>query len=174
MLLAVMAVSFSCKTQPVETEEPPTPVAVATPTEDVTSDPVVKPEVDVVDDEPTQLERLEHIAKSMEDVYFDFDKSDLRDDTRMTLQRHANVLQANSDINVLIEGHCDERGTEEYNMALGERRAERVRSYLESLGVSNSRMRTVSYGEMRPKDNRHDEEAWAMNRRGHFVLSLSD
>ncbi len=170
--IAILALTVSCKKKVEETEPPPVPVAT-TPTEEVESEPVIPVKVEDETAQPTGLELLEHLKNSLEDVYFDFDKSDLREDTRATLQRHARVLSANPTVNVLVEGHCDERGTEEYNVALGERRAERVRSYLTSLGVDNSRMKTVSYGEIRPRAQGHDESAWAENRRSHFVLSLS-
>ena len=170
--VAMMSLSISCKKKTEETTEPPVPVAT-TPTETVVDEPVVPVTVET-ETAPSPIERLQTLKGAMGDVYFDFDKSDLRDDTRATLQRHAAVLDANADINVLVEGHCDERGTEEYNVALGERRAERVRSYLVSLGIDASRMRTVSYGEMQPKASGHDEESWAQNRRAHFILSINE
>ncbi len=129
-----------------------------------------KPDVHV-DTSPDTLSDFDISKINLDDVYFDFDKSDLREDTRETLLRHGEVLKANPEIRVLIEGHCDERGTEEYNLALGERRAERVREYMVSLGISSARMRTISYGELRPKALGHDEGAWAQNRRAVFKLS---
>jgi peptidoglycan-associated lipoprotein len=87
------------------------------------------------------------------------------------LDRYVSVLNANPDLKVLVEGHCDERGTEEYNLALGERRANRVKTYLVNAGVDASRLKTISYGELRPKAQGSNEEAWALNRRAHFKLS---
>jgi len=129
-----------------------------------------KPEV-TVDTTPDEVEDFDPSRFSLEDVYFDFDKSDLRPDTREALNRYSTVLKANPELKVLIEGHCDERGTDEYNLALGERRAQRVREYLVDTGVPSNRLRTISYGEMRPKASGSNEAAWAQNRRAHFVLS---
>jgi peptidoglycan-associated lipoprotein len=107
--------------------------------------------------------------RDVEDVFFDFDRSELRTDTRSILDQNAKLLKSNSDWDFVLEGHCDERGTVEYNLALGERRAQSVRSYLVNLGISASRIRTISYGEERPFDPGHNETAWAKNRRVHFV-----
>lgn len=104
-------------------------------------------------------------------VYFDFDRSDIRPEMRSILQRNAEWLRRHPRVKVVIEGHCDERGTEEYNMALGQRRAETVKNYLVSLGVSPSRLSTISYGEERPADPGHDEAAWAKNRRAEFTIA---
>ena len=98
-------------------------------------------------------------------IYFGYDKDELTDAARATLRQNANWLKANPQWNVVLEGHCDERGTIEYNLALGQRRANSVRSYMASLGVEASRVRTVSFGEERPVDNGHNEAAWAKNRR---------
>lgn len=98
-------------------------------------------------------------------IYFGYDKDDLTDAARATLRQNANWLKANPQWNVVLEGHCDERGTIEYNLALGQRRANSVRSYMASLGVDASRVRTVSYGEERPVDHGHNDAAWAKNRR---------
>lgn len=103
-------------------------------------------------------------------VYFDFDKADIRSDARATLMDHVTYLKNNGDVNVQIEGHCDERGTVEYNIALGERRALTVKDFLTSRGVSSSRFTFISYGEERPADPGHSEDAWAKNRRAEFVL----
>jgi len=105
-----------------------------------------------------------------EHIYFDFDSAALSAMAQATLKNKAAWLNANPDVMVTIEGHCDERGTNEYNLALGERRALSARAYLVDLGISASRLSTISYGEERPLDNRHTEEAWAKNRRGQFKL----
>lgn len=102
------------------------------------------------------------------DVFFDYDKYDLRSDARQLLQDNARYLKENSGFSVLLEGHCDERGTNEYNLALGERRADAVRSYLIDLGVDGSRLSTISYGEEKPFALGHTENAWSQNRRVHF------
>ncbi len=105
-----------------------------------------------------------------EDIYFAFDQSSLTSDAQAILQQKAQWLQSRPDVSVTIEGHCDERGTTEYNIALGDRRAESAKSFLMNLGISASRMNTVSYGEERPADPGHNESAWARNRRAHFVI----
>lgn len=102
-------------------------------------------------------------------IYFDFDKSELRDEFKEILQAHADFLVANPSTTVVIEGHCDERGTREYNMALGERRAHSVYQFLTLQGVSKNQVRTVSFGEERPDVEGHDESAWKWNRRAVFV-----
>jgi peptidoglycan-associated lipoprotein len=106
-----------------------------------------------------------------QDIYFDFDKYDLRTDARTTLDRKASFLNQNSSVRVQIEGHCDERGTEEYNLALGERRANAAKQYLTTAGISAGRLSTISYGKERPLDPGHNEAAWAKNRRDHFVIT---
>jgi peptidoglycan-associated lipoprotein len=106
--------------------------------------------------------------RGMKTIYFDFDKYNLRDDARNTLDRNAEILRANPDLKITIEGHCDERGTNEYNLALGENRAKAARDYLVRLGIDPSRISIISYGEERPVALGHDEAAWAQNRRGEF------
>jgi peptidoglycan-associated lipoprotein len=105
-----------------------------------------------------------------DDVRFDFDKSEVKEDGRKTCQVVADYLKKHPKAKLQIEGHCDERGTAEYNMALGERRATAVTTYLVSLGVSKAGLSTVSFGKEKPLDPGHGEEAWAKNRRAHFVL----
>jgi len=106
-----------------------------------------------------------------EDIYFDFDKSTLTPAAQDNLLRKAEWLRENSYATVTIEGHCDERGTNEYNLALGDRRAESAKAFLIDLGIDPARLTTISYGEERPVDPRHNEEAWAKNRRDHFVVN---
>jgi len=103
-------------------------------------------------------------------VYFDFDKYDLRADAIVTLDQNAAALKERSGIHLIIEGHCDECGSEKYNLALGDRRAQAARKYLVARGVEVDRIDTISYGEERPFDPGHNEEAWAKNRRAHFVV----
>lgn len=103
-------------------------------------------------------------------VYFDYDKASLRSDTKATLKDNAEYLKTNADLEVLIEGHCDERGTIEYNITLGQRRAAVVRKYLSGLGVSPGRISTISYGEERPADYGRNESAWAKNRRAELKV----
>ena len=103
-------------------------------------------------------------------IYFDFDKSDLRADAREGLQANAGYLKSNSGVAVTIEGNCDERGSNEYNLALGKRRAEAAYKYLVDLGIDGSRMTTVSYGEEKPAVEGHNELAWSKNRRDEFKV----
>jgi peptidoglycan-associated lipoprotein len=104
-------------------------------------------------------------------VYFPLDSSDLDDQGRMVASANAAILKKYPTWVLTIEGHCDERGTAEYNLALGERRAVAVKTYLVSLGVPQDRLRTVSYGKEFPFDPGHDEPAWSKNRRAHFVIT---
>lgn len=104
-------------------------------------------------------------------VYFDFDSSAIRDDALPIIQAHADYLANNSQVSFTLEGHADERGTREYNLALGERRADAVRRLLIANGVSPSQVRVVSYGEERPAVLGHDESAWSLNRRAELVYS---
>lgn len=106
----------------------------------------------------------------LSDVRFEYDLANLTDEARATLEKHALWLQGHRDVKVTVEGHCDERGTTEYNLALGEQRARAARDYLTSLGVSGSRMRTVSYGKERPLVVGNDEQTFAQNRRAHFAV----
>ena len=121
----------------------------------------------------SEIMREKMAAKNMfinEDIYFDFDKSNLLLLAQDVLRRKAEWLWSNSEVSVIIEGHCDERGTNEYNIALGDRRAESARNFLVDLGITGSRLTTISYGEERPVDSGHNEEAWAKNRRAHFTI----
>ncbi|HPL63182.1 MAG: peptidoglycan-associated lipoprotein Pal [Syntrophales bacterium] len=104
-------------------------------------------------------------------IYFDFDKYNVKPEARETLKKLANYLNANPAAGVRVEGNADERGTAEYNLALGERRAQSAAKYLMGLGIAKKRISTISYGEERPVDPGHTEEAWAKNRNAHFVLT---
>jgi peptidoglycan-associated lipoprotein len=103
-------------------------------------------------------------------IHFDFDRSDLRPEAREILSQKANLLRQRSSVNIRIEGHCDEWGTEEYNLALGERRAQSAKSYLVNAGVDAGRISTISYGKERPLDPGHNKVAWQKNRRGEFKI----
>lgn len=109
-------------------------------------------------------------AETVKDIYFDFDKSNIRPDAREVLKANADYFLKNSAAAIIVEGNCDERGTAEYNMALGQRRAQEAKKYLVNLGVKGSAIKTISYGKERPVDPGHDEQAWAKNRRAHFVV----
>lgn len=105
------------------------------------------------------------------DVLFDFDRYDIRPDARPVLESLASWMKTNGGTRVTIEGHCDERGTNEYNLALGEKRAKAARDYLMSLGISLRRMNFITYGEERPVCTESDEECWQLNRRAHFIVA---
>jgi peptidoglycan-associated lipoprotein len=109
-------------------------------------------------------------SKLFKDIHFDFDKYDISREDEAILRENAAWLKKNPKMKIQIEGHCDERGTAEYNLALGERRANMTKKYLLSLGISSDRISTISYGEERPLDPGHNEEAWGKNRRAHTVV----
>lgn len=109
-------------------------------------------------------------AMDLQDVAFDYDDSKIRSDSRMVLETTATLLRDNPGVNLQIEGHCDERGTNEYNLALGERRAKAIKEFLVALGVSASRLSTISYGEERSACGEVSENCYSQNRRGHFVI----
>ena len=109
-------------------------------------------------------------SKLLKDIHFDFDKYDIRPGDADILRENAALLTKNATLKIQIEGHCDERGTIEYNLALGERRANSAKKGLISLGIKADRISTISYGKEKPLDPGHNEEAWSKNRRGHFII----
>jgi len=109
-------------------------------------------------------------SKLLKDIHFDFDKYDIRSGDAEILKENAALLMKHPTLKIQIEGHCDERGTSEYNLALGERRANSAKKYLVSLGMRADQISTISYGEEKPLDPGHNEEAWAKNRRDHFII----
>jgi peptidoglycan-associated lipoprotein len=109
---------------------------------------------------------------TFEDIYFVFDKSTIEPEAREILKRLASLLDSNKNYSLVVEGHCDERGTVEYNLALGQRRADAAMKYLVDLGLDKESIKTITYGKERPLDPGHDEEAWAKNRRAHFLTTL--
>jgi peptidoglycan-associated lipoprotein len=137
---------------------------------------VSEPVTETIVSEEVQEELPEDLAilnarGYLEDAFFDTDRWDIRPEYRESLAKNAGWLQQYPSVQVLIEGHCDERNTREYNLALGERRASAVRDYLVFLGIAPQRIRTISYGEERPFAIGHSEEAWQLNRRAHFVIT---
>jgi peptidoglycan-associated lipoprotein len=156
---------------------PPVPATVTTATVQPVTDTAdfVSPKTEpiAVDTLPGDIEELNRVAQSrgyVQDAFFEFNESTLSADAQSALTSSATWLKKNGQYNLLIEGHCDERGTEQYNLALGDRRANQAKEYLVTLGVDAGRIRTVSYGEERPFDPGHDDSAWAKNRRDHLVL----
>jgi len=150
-------------------EEPPPPTAEAQPPRVAPPPPPPAPAPTPLPGPSISQQAFQEFQN--QDIYFDFDKYDLRTDARTTLDRKASFLNQNSSVRVQVEGHCDERGTNEYNMALGERRANAAKQYLTTAGISAGRLSTISYGEERPLDPGHTEAAWARNRRAHFVVT---
>jgi len=110
-------------------------------------------------------------AQNIKDVYFDYDKSDVRADQQASVQADVTFLQQHPNISFTIEGHCDERGSTEYNLALGDNRASAVKNAIAAAGISADRVKTVSYGKEKPFCTEHNEQCWQQNRRGHFVYS---
>lgn len=114
--------------------------------------------------------KFEEISGMFKDIYFDYDKYDVREDAKQTLKAVADYLRKNMAQKLLIEGHCDERGTSEYNLGLGDKRAKSAKDFLVSLGVPSSRIDTISYGKEKPACGEHTEDCWAKSRRDHFVV----
>ncbi len=126
------------------------------------------PEDEVIPETPTTTEDLKE--SQFKTVYFDFDKFNLRPDAKAALDHNFGLLKSHTDVIIKIEGHCDERGTVEYNLSLGEKRARSAQDYLVGLGIKPSRVTIISYGKERPVDPRHNEDAWAKNRRDEFRI----
>jgi peptidoglycan-associated lipoprotein len=162
--LAIVAALFAAGCAKKSQEAPPAPPP-APPTETTTPAPVPTPTPQPEAPAPNKV-----TASDFSDVFFDFDSATLRGDASTALDKDARLLRDNADLAITIEGHCDERGTVEYNQALGERRANAARDYLVNAGVPAARIQTVSYGKERPFAEGHDESAWSQNRRAHFTL----
>ncbi len=167
MLLAVPLAVGACKKKPVAT--PPEPVAPTVP---------AAPPSTPVDDGAAERAAAEAARRAVEaarasllqTIYFDYDSDELRSDARAVLDDKLRVLNANPQHRIRIDGHCDERGTDQYNLALGRRRADQARRYLTDRGIDASRIETMSYGRERPAASGSSEEAWAQNRRGEFQV----
>jgi peptidoglycan-associated lipoprotein len=135
-------------------------------------DQAMKDEADKMKSVKATEKKAEINADVIADIHFDFDKYLIKPQDRKILDAAADWIKMNKPKMVTIEGHCDERGTSEYNLALGDRRANEAKKYLVSLGVNEKYFKTISYGEERPLDPGHNEAAWAKNRRDHFVINL--
>jgi len=160
-----------CRKKVEEVPPPPPQVKEQPKVEKVEKPPQVK-EPELTEEEIFERKTLEELnaEQPLKMVHFDFDKYDIREDAKPILAANAAWLKKWTSVKILIEGHCDERGTEEYNLALGEKRAKAVFDYLVSLGISPDRMRIISYGKSQPLDPGHNEEAWAKNRRAQFTI----
>ncbi|MEW6419100.1 MAG: peptidoglycan-associated lipoprotein Pal [Nitrospirota bacterium] len=136
----------------------------------------IKPEEKITEQQLAKIETKEEIPRYIEekspfgDIYFDFDEYEIRPDAKPILQKVSSWMLKNASMKILIEGHCDERGTDEYNLALGDRRAKATRDYLTALGIPSNRVEMLSYGEEKPLCTDKTEECWAKNRRAHFVI----
>lgn len=177
-VLVAAALLAACAKQPPPVARPTPPPPVTTPSERPPEPP--QPVVEPVPVPPEPLVEEDLNARDLDElnrdsplqpVFFGFDSQEIDDAARATLDANADVLRRYANWVVTIEGHCDERGTAEYNLALGERRALAARTYLVQVGISGDRLRTVSYGKEFPFDPGHDEAAWAKNRRAHFVIT---
>lgn len=125
----------------------------------------------IVKAQPSDIQHwVKELQTKIQDIYFDYDKHDIRDDAKPAMKEVSAMLSRNKNIRVIIEGHCDDRGTNEYNLGLGDRRANAAKEYLLSLGIPSAKIDTISYGEEKPVCAEQIEECWAKNRRAHFVL----
>ncbi len=176
ILLLVLATGCTEKyTKPAQKEAPVPPpaqeeeAAVTAPVEEVVVEEQITPPARQEVTETAMS--IEEQAKSVfRDILFDYDKYDIEDNARPVLDSVAEFLDNNRDANIVVEGHCDARGTNEYNLALGEKRAKAARAYLSSRGVSTDRMITITFGEEKPVCMEQTEACWQQNRRAHFVL----
>lgn len=173
MLLALPLAIGACKKKPVAVE--PEPVAPVT---TVNPPPATRaPDADSIARAAAERERMAIEAARavlLQTVYFDYDSDELRSDARATLDEKMRVLNANPGLRLRIEGHTDERGTDEYNLALGRRRADQAKRYLADRGIDAARIETMSFGRERPAVAGSSEEAWSQNRRGEFVIVAGD
>jgi peptidoglycan-associated lipoprotein len=166
----IFAFLISCRAKPKEVPPPP-PQAKEQPKIEKVEEPAVqKPEL--TEEEIFMSKSLDQINKEkpLQMIHFDYDKFFIRDDAKPILESNAAWLKKFRTVKVLIEGHCDERGTEEYNLALGEKRAKSTLDYLVSLGIPQDRMKIISYGKSQPLDPANNEAAWAKNRRAQFTI----
>jgi|SRR5271169_675251 len=172
--LTVVALAFivACTPKPKPAPAPePTPAPVSTPTVVTVEPPAPTPQPTPRMTDEVMTKSLSEISSYLKPAFFDFDKADIRTDARDVLTANAAWLKKYASVQFTIEGHCDERGTAQYNLALGDRRANASKEYLVSLGVDASRIKTVSYGKERPFATGHDEDSWQKNRRAHFVVT---
>jgi peptidoglycan-associated lipoprotein len=180
-ILMVALTAFGCRTRVRDRATPQTApttdttpsVTVTPPTSIAEPDDFVQPQIteEAIPADITEANRVAQERGWIRDAFFPFDESTLTADAQEALTVSAQWLRANPQFALTIEGHCDERGTEQYNLALGDRRANVARDYLVTLGIDPRRIRTVSYGEERPFRTGSNEAAWAQNRRAHLVLT---
>ena len=177
LVVLMVLTAGACKSAGPKMEAPPPePTPVPTPatssvTEEVVQEPITETIVseEVTEELPEDLAQL-NAQGYLEDAFFDTDRFDLTPAAREALAKNAAWLQRHPTISILVEGHCDERNTREYNLALGERRASATRDYLVFMGIASQRIQIISYGEERPFSLGSGERAWSLNRRAHFVI----
>ncbi len=176
VVVSVLILIGACKSAPPPPSEPePTPIPTPARTPMIEQE-VSRPGTETIVSQEVTEELPEDLAMLnargyLEDAFFDTDQWDIKPEFAEALTRNVTWLQQYPSVQILIEGHCDERNTREYNLALGERRANAVRDYLVFLGVEPGRVRTISYGEERPFAVGNDEASWQLNRRAHFVIT---
>jgi len=163
LAVALAATGAGCAKKPAKTE--PVPPASTTPTPAPTPPPTPAPAPTPAPEPPKPAVS----AGDLQVIHFGYDSFQLDDAARSALDSNAKLLRDNPDLSVSVDGHCDERGTVEYNQALGQKRAEAVQQYLSDQGIPSTRFRVISYGKERPVDEGHDESAWARNRRVEFT-----
>jgi peptidoglycan-associated lipoprotein len=173
--VTVTALATGCSSKkPGPTAPPTAPEPAATsptmPEQVVEPTTPAVPSQETVEELPADIQELNRRGY-LKDVFFDTDRSELTPEARQLLSQNADWLQKYASVKIVIEGHCDERNTRDYNLALGDRRANTVRSFFLSLGVSGERITTITYGEERPFAVGSDESAWKLNRRAHFVIT---
>ena len=177
-LLALVVLIPACAKDepPAPAPQPVAPPAPAPePRRDVTPPEAGEWEAADVGEEQSFLSAEEiNARKLLRTIFFDYDRAEIRGDQRATLQANADWLRDHPNVRVLVEGHCDERGTREYNLALGNQRAQATRDYLISLGINANRIETISYGEENPLVMGEGEQFWSQNRRGEFVAVTSE
>jgi peptidoglycan-associated lipoprotein len=167
-----LVILFTANCKPKAKTAPPPPPAKEQPkVEKVDEAPAVK-KPEMTEEEIFMSKSLEEInlAAPLKIIYFDYDRFTIRDDAKPVLEANSAWLNKFSSAKILIEGHCDERGTEEYNLALGEKRAQSTMDYLVSLGISPQRVKIISYGKSQPLDSGHTEMSWQKNRRAQFLI----
>jgi peptidoglycan-associated lipoprotein len=175
LCILVAVVSGCGKKAPVAAPPPPPPAATPAPPPPPPPPPPTPPAppASLSDEELFNRKTLDQLnsERPLSDVFFDLDESVVRDDARMSLQKNADWLKRWTTIKISLEGHCDSRGSSEYNLGLGERRATAVRDYLVSLGITGDRVVAVSKGKEQPFCNDENESCWSQNRRGHFIIT---
>jgi peptidoglycan-associated lipoprotein len=176
MILIFGAILVSCaQKRLVQPQQPVTPQGTkaeveAKPEQKIPEEKITEQQLAKIETKEVETSKYTEETGMFEDIHFDFDKYDIRPDAKPILQSVSDWLIKNKSSRLLIEGHCDERGTNEYNLALGDRRAKAARDYLVAVGVVSSRLDIISYGEEKPLCTEKTEECWQKNRRAHFVV----